>query len=133
MNIDSDKKRAVEGYLNAVAAGDADAMVSFVTEDYTHEFIGSTVFAEKKRNVADNLEMLANFKTAMVSPGKFTIREIVEEGDIVSVMFTGEFELHGGKRYDSSYAAMVYFRDGKMAYMRELMDTKLADAVMAPA
>lgn len=131
MKIDTEKKRAVEGYFNAVAAGDADTMLSFISPDFTHEFIGSTAFAAKKRNVADNLALLADFQNALVAPGKFTVTEIVEEGDTVAVMFKGEFGLVSGKRYDSVYAAMIYFTDGKISHIRELMDTKLADAVMA--
>ena len=50
---------------------------------------------------------------------------------MVAVMFTGEFGLVSGKRYDSVYAALVNFTDGKITHIRELMDTKLADAVMA--
>lgn len=75
--------------------------------------------------------MLTSFQRALVAPGKFTITEAVEEGDTVAIMFKGEFELVSGKRYDGVYAAMVYFENGKIIYIRELMDTKLADAVMA--
>lgn len=47
MKIDTDKKRIVESYFNAVAAGDADTMMSFLSPDFMHEFIGSTAFAIK--------------------------------------------------------------------------------------
>ncbi|MDW9486217.1 hypothetical protein GOA59_20755 [Sinorhizobium meliloti] len=131
MTHQTQKKQAVQDYLNAVGKGDAETIASLVAEDYIHEFLGSTVFATGKRTLTENRELLKTFRSSLVADGKFTIHDIAEEGDLVLAVFTGECELVNGKRYDGVYAASFHFRGDKIISMRELMDTKLADAVMA--
>lgn len=131
MNNQSPKKQAVQKYLDAVGKGDAEAIASLVTEDYMHEFLGSTSFATKKRNLLEIREMLKTFRASLVTDGEFTIHDIAEEGNLVLAVFTGKCELVSGKRFDGVYAASFHFRGDKIISLRELMDTKLADAVMA--
>ncbi|NRP90602.1 Ketosteroid isomerase-related protein [Rhizobium mongolense subsp. loessense] len=131
MTQKTQKKQAVQDYLDAVGRGDAETMASLVADDFLHEFLGSTVFAVGKRTFPENRELLRTFRASLVADGKFTIEDIAEEEDLVLAIFTGECELVSGKRYDGIYAASFRFREDKIISMRELMDTKLADAVMA--
>jgi uncharacterized protein len=127
--MDSAKKQAVRQYLDAVGRGDAAVIRNLVTDDYTHEFLGSTVLSGK-RSKAEILGQLDAFLSALAGPGKFTFHEMVEEGDLVAAIFSGEFELANGKRFDGDYAVVCRFRGEKIMSMRELIDTKLADSVL---
>lgn len=128
--MDSEKKLAIRLYCDAVGKGDAEAINALTTEDYVHEFLGSTVL-RGKRSRSELLDQLVAFSSALAVPGEFVFQEMVEEGDIVSAMFSGKCELVNGKRFDGDYAVFVHFKGDKIALMRELIDTKLADSVLA--
>lgn len=127
--MSSIKKKVLRDYIEAVGEGDAAAIRELVTEDYTHEFLGSTAL-RGTRTLAEILEQLVTFSSYLAKPGEFTFQEIVEEGDIVSAMFSGKCELANGRRFDGDYAVFCHFRGDRMLKMRELIDTKLADSVL---
>jgi ketosteroid isomerase-like protein len=127
--MDTPKKKALKTYIDAVGRCDGEALRSVVTEDYTHEFLGTTVL-KGTRTLAEILRQLDVFSSALARPAQFTFQEVVEEGDIVSAMFSGKCELANGKRFDGDYAVFCHFRGNKILKMRELIDTKLADAVL---
>ena len=127
--MDSPRKKALKTYIEAVGRGDADAVRGVVTEDYTHEFLGTTML-KGKRSLSDILEQLEAFTAFLAAPGEFIFQEVVEEGDMVSAMFSGKCELANGKRFDGDYAVFCHFRGEKIVLMCELIDTKLADAVL---
>lgn len=127
--MESSRKQTLRRYCDAVGRGDAEAIRELVTDDYTHEFLGSTGLAGKKRTLSGILEQLEAFSSALATPGKFTFYEMVEEGDLVAAIFSGKCELVSGKRFDGDYAVVCRFRGDKILSMRELIDTKLADSV----
>lgn len=110
--------------------GDGDAIRKLVTEDYSHEFLGSTAL-RGTRNLSQILEQLEAFSSVLAKPGEFEFQEMVEEGDLVAAIFSGKCELVNGKRFDGDYAVVCRFRGDKMLSMRELIDTKLADSVLS--
>lgn len=126
----SAKKKAVRDYIDAVGRGDAETISRLVTEDYTHEFLGSTAL-RGTRTREEILQQLEAFSSALARPGQFTFQEMIEEGDIVACIFSGKCELANGKRFDGDYAAFCHFRGDKILKMRELIDTKLADSVFS--
>lgn len=128
--MDSARKQAVRDYVDAVGRGDADTISRLITEDYTHEFLGSTTL-RGTRTREEILQQLETFSSALTCPGQFTFQEMIEEGDIVASIFSGKCELVNGKRFDGDYMAFCYFRDGKILKMRELIDTKLADSLFS--
>src|SRR6266498_3831937 len=128
--MDSVKKQVIRDYCDAVGRGDAEAIRGLVTKDYTHEFLGSTAL-RGKRNLSELMQQLDAFSSALATPGEFFFQEMVEEGNIVSAMFTGKCELVNGKRFDGDYAVFCHFRGEKILIMRELIDTKLADSVLS--
>ena len=127
--MESVKKQAVRRYIEGVGRGDGEALKAVVTEDYTHEFLGSTAL-RGKRPLAEILQKLEWLSSVLASPGTFTFQELVEEGDTVSAMFSGKCELANGKRFDGDYAIFCHFRGDKIRLLRELIDTKLADDVL---
>lgn len=129
--MESAKKLAVRSYIDAVGRGDGATISGLVTDDYAHEFVGTTELAGKRRTLSEILEMLEGFSSAMVSPATFTFQKIVEEGDWVLASFTGNCALKNGKRFDGEYYISVQFDGDKILYLRELMDTKLAEYALS--
>ena|SRR5438094_1892224 len=125
----STKKSIVRQYCDAVGRGDIEAYRSFVTEDFTHEFLGSTVLAGK-RSLPEAIERVQGFSAALAGDAKFVFQEMVEEGDLVAGFFTGECELADGRRFDGDYALICRFKGDRIQSTRELLDTKLADTLL---
>lgn len=128
--MSSPNKQTLRDYIDAVGRGDVDTVSRVTTEDYTHEFLGSTTL-KGIRSRSEILEQLKIFSSALARPGEFTFQEMVEEGNTVSAMFSGKCELVNGKRFDGDYAVFCHFREGKILKLFELIDTKLADSVLA--
>lgn len=126
--MDSARKRAVREYTDAAGKGDVDKILGLVTEDFSHELLGSTEFSGK-RSLAEVLELVKSFSTALAS-SEFIFHEMAEEGDLVAAIFSGRCLLTNGKRYDGDYGLVCSFRGDKIQTLRELVDTKLADSVL---
>jgi len=57
---------------------------------------------------------------------------ILRDGDHVVVQCRGDVETRSGKRYNNSYCYIIRTRDGKMAELREYLDTALVEAALDP-
>lgn len=126
------KKQIVQDYVHAVGRGDVETVRGLVTEDYTHEFLGST-FLAGIRQLPEVLERITGFNEALVSGAMFTFEEIVEEGDLVLAIFNGKAELKSGGRFDGIYAVSCRFRGDQLMATRELVDTKLVESLLPPS
>lgn len=126
--MSNSKKEIVQQYCAAVGRGDIDTVRTLVTDDYTHEFLGST-FLAGTRQLPEVLERIAAFNAALVDGAKFTFTDIVEEGDLVLAFFTGECALESGGRFDGVYAISCRFKGDRLHATKELVDTKLADSL----
>ena len=125
----SAKKRVLQQYCDAVGRGDIETVRGLVTDDYTHEFLGSTVLAGK-RELPELLEQVRAFRGAVVSDARFTLQEMAEEGDLLLGLLKGEWELRSGGKFDGIYAVSCRFEGDRLRGIRELMDTKLADSFL---
>lgn len=128
--MSSAKKDAIRNYIDAVGRGDGETIRGLVADGFTHEFLGTTALAGKKRQLAEILDQLEVFSSSLAVPGEFTFQEMVEEGDLVAAFFSGKCELKNGKRFDGDYAVVCSFEGDKILTFRELIDTKLADEVL---
>lgn len=128
--VRSSKKRIVQRYCDAVGRGDIETYRSLVTEDFTHEFLGTTIVAGK-RTLRQAIERVQGFAAA-VAPARPSspYQEMVEEGDLVAGIFTSQCELADGRRFDGIFAITCRFRGYRIESTRELMDTKLADSLL---
>ena len=123
------KKQILKQYCDAVGRGDIETVRSLVTDDYTHEFLGSTVLAGK-RELSELLKQVEAFHAALVSDARFTLQEMAEEGDALLGILKGEWELRSGGKFAGIYAVSCRFEGDRLRGIRELMDTKLADSFL---
>ena len=65
---------------------------------------------------------------------QMTVRGLIAEGDKVAVEVVGDGKLLDGRRYQNEYHLLLTIRDGKIAAVREYLDTQHVVATwFAPA
>lgn len=95
----------------AVTRGDNEGFLACCTEDV----IWSTVGGETLRGKQAVRDWMVD---GYAEPPRFTVRELVAEGDVVVAL--GDIESKGddGKPVQNAYSDVWRFRDGKMAELR---------------
>jgi uncharacterized protein len=123
-----DNKQMMERYVAALMAGDADAVRDFFAEDATWWLVGdlpiSGTWTGREAIMADF------FGTAMAhyEPGSVTLEVtgMVAEGNQVTLEWTSRARTSGGEPYENFCIGVFTVRDGRIAAVREYMDTDYA-------
>ncbi|MEM7468184.1 MAG: nuclear transport factor 2 family protein [Pseudomonadota bacterium] len=125
-----DNKALVRTAYESVSAGNLDGFMDRLTDDVKWTFFGNHRFATTfvgKEDILTNLfEPLAG---QLVDGLRLNLNKIIAEGDTVVVEATGESEVKSGGTYNNIYCYVVTVRDGKIAEMREYLDTSLVSRV----
>ncbi|HTV96136.1 MAG TPA: nuclear transport factor 2 family protein [Steroidobacteraceae bacterium] len=123
MTLERNKQTARE-FLAASAKHDADRLASLMTDDATYWVQGKPhLFAyageKTKAEIYRYMQTPSIFKDGLAQ----TIGAVTAEQDRVAV----EVEVNGiantGKRYNNTYHYLFIFRDGKIAKVKEYVDT----------
>ena len=130
----AENKQVVLDFYAAGARGDMDACFALLADDVTWTNIGSTQFSGTftgKQALVEQLlgPLMGQLKAGIASE----IERLTAEGDIVIAQTTGSAETLDGRPYNNSYCQVVRIRDGKIAEVKEYMDTALIDSVFGPA
>lgn len=122
---ESNKQIVLNGYA-ALKAGDVATYFDSMTEDVTITYFGNHLFTGTYRGKAD---IMANYVPLLLArldgPIKITVTNAIAEGDQVFVEAKGESRTKDGLSYDNLYGIVLKLRDGKIAEIREYMDTEL--------
>ena len=126
----AENKQVVLDFYAAGARGDMDARFSLLADDIVWTNIGTTkfsgTFSSKQALVEQLLEPLfSQLKAGITS----NIERLIAEGDVVVAQTTGSAETHDGIPYNNTYCQVIRVRDGKIAEVKEYLDTALIDAV----
>lgn len=129
-----ENRQVVLDFFAAGARGDLEAGLALIADDVTWTNIGSTKFSgtfSGKQALIDNLlgPLFGQLKAGISSE----IERITAEGDTVVAQTNGTAETHDGKPYNNSYCQVFRIRDGKIAAVKEYMDTALIDSAFGPA
>ena len=124
-------KQVVERYVAAVAAGDEQAISDSFTEDATW-WLGGELPISGTWNGRDAI--LGDFlATAMAfyEPGSVSldVTELLAEGDRVTLEWTSRARTAAGEPYENFCIGVFTVRDGRIAAVREYMDTQYAHRV----
>ena len=121
----ADARAVLQSYLDALIAGDLDAIAASFTEDATWSLHGTLPLAGVRRGRQDILDFLLS-AGSLYAPGtqRFTFGEITAEGDRAVL----EWQVQGiasatGKRYDNEYCAVFVIRDDRISEVREYLDS----------
>lgn len=121
----ADARVVLQSYLDALIAGDLDAIAASFTDDATWSLHGTLPLAGVRRGRQDILDFLLS-AGSLYAPGtqRFTFGEITAEGDRAVL----EWQVRGiaaatGKRYANEYCGVFVIRDGRIAEVREYLDS----------
>src|SRR5512133_2944681 len=126
-----DNKQVMERYVAALQAGDGEAVRSFFAEDATWWLVGDLPMSgtwEGRDAIMDDF-----FGTAMAhyEPGSISlvVTGMMAEGERVALEWTSRARTTAGEPYESFCIGVFTLRDGRIAAVREYMDTAYAHRV----
>ena len=127
----NDNKQLMERYVAALGAGDADAVSAFFAEDATWWLVGdlpiSGTWEGREAIMADFFgAAMAHYEPGSVS---LEVTGMVAEGDRVTLEWTSRARTSAGEPYENFCIAIFTVRDGRIAAVREYMDTAYARRV----
>ncbi|MBD2069019.1 nuclear transport factor 2 family protein [Leptolyngbya sp. FACHB-671] len=108
----SEKNKAILEEANAAnAAGNYEGFLSFCTDDTKWTFVGDKTLNGKE---AVRQYMAETY----IEPPKFTVANLIAEGDFVTAVGDITLKDKDGKATDYSYCDIWRFRGGKLAELR---------------
>lgn len=129
-----DNKQVVLDFFEAGARGDMEACFALLADDISWTNIGTTKFSGTyvgKQEITEKLlgPLFGQLKAGIVS----RIEQLTAECDIVVAQTSGSAETVDGIAYNNSYCQVIRIRDGKIAAVKEYMDTAQIDSVFGAA
>jgi uncharacterized protein len=115
-------KAAALDYLRHLEAGDFDRAFAMFAPD------GEVTVMGRTSSVGDFGKVVREFRGMVVGPMMLKVTGAVAEGDKVAVEVTGGADMQKGVRYDNQYHFLFEFKNGKIAHLKEYMDTAKAQA-----
>ena len=129
MSTAATNKAIVDQFFEALNAGDIAAVVNTYADDGYVQTMGGTLISGQTGKA-----QIATFAGGIfeVFPGglKFTVHDMVAEGNKVAVEAESEGEHVSGQTYNNEYHFLFEFRDGKLIKLKEYMDTELGTDVL---
>jgi ketosteroid isomerase-like protein len=125
-------KAVVLAYMDTLTTGDFDALSGFFTAESTWTLTGDLPLSGTWTGPG---EILGDFVGAMVSrfvPGSMELEfeGVLAEGDRVLAEWNTRGTALSGARYDQHCVAVFTVRDGRIASVREFLDTLHAHTVV---
>ena len=130
----AENKQVVLDFYDAGARGDMDACFALLADDVTWTNIGTTRFSGTyigKQPIAEDLlgPLFGQLKAGIASE----IERLIAEDDLVVALTSGTAETAGGTPYNNTYCQVIRIADGRIAAVKEYMDTALIDSVFGAA
>lgn len=125
-------RAVLAAYLNALTAGDLDAIADSFADDATWTLHGTLPMAGTKRGRDAIMDFLIG-ASSLYQPGtqSFSFGDITAEGERVVL----EWHVRGtatatGHTYDNDYCGVFIIRNGRITEVREYLDTLHAAEVL---
>ncbi|HEY7990857.1 MAG TPA: nuclear transport factor 2 family protein [Stellaceae bacterium] len=118
----ADNKALALEYMRLLEKGDYDAAFGKFAPDGKVSVMGRT------SSVGDFAKVVREFRGMVVGAMTLTPTSTVAEGDKVAMEVTGGADMIKGVRYDNQYHFLFEFKNGKIAHLKEYMDTAKAQA-----
>ena len=127
-------KQLIRDAFEAMGRSDIRALVDMMTDDFAWIIEGRSRFSRSyEGKEAVKRDLLAPLFEAFATPYRFTIDDIIAEGDRVVVRGRGEVKTKAGKDYNNSYCFVLRLEEGKLVELREYLDTALVERVFGAA
>jgi len=116
----ADNKKLALAYLSALEAGDFDTAFAHFAAD------GQVTVMGRTSSAGDFGKVVREFRKMVVGPMTLRVTNAIAEGDTVAVEVTGGADMIKNVRYDNQYHFLFQFKNGKIAHLKEYMDTLVA-------
>ena len=122
-------KELVRSWVEALSAGDADAVCEMYAPELRYYVVGDWPLGGSfgrdymERNCRDVFKV---FPRGL----NFSAERLVAEGDWVCLEMRSSGEHVGGRTYANHYSYWFEIKDGKITQLKEWLDTKLANEVL---
>jgi uncharacterized protein len=129
-------KEVVQGYLDALVAGDLEAIRESFAEDATWTIYGDLPIAgpwHGRDAIVD--DFLTTVGSGLFEPGSgpnFEFPMLIGEGDTVALEWRVDARSAQGAEYRNSYCGIFVVREGRIAEIREYLDSDYAKRVLFP-
>jgi len=134
VNTEDNKRSAVELFAR-FSAGDIPGVLDLMTDDVTWRVPGKPELSPVAGIYnKDRLKRLFGRMLAQLEDGlQMTVLGLLAEGNDVAVEVESQGDLRNGRKYRQQYHFLITFRHGKIASVREYLDTHHAfDVWMRP-
>jgi ketosteroid isomerase-like protein len=130
MDTDSNRQLAIEFYRR-FSADDIPGVLELMAEDATFWIAGQpgsspTAGLHDKPGIA---RIFRRMRDALEGPLRMRVENTTAEGDRVAVEASSEGTLKNGRAYRQAYHAVFTLSEGRIAAVREYMDTQHVQAV----
>jgi len=124
-------KDVAKKFITALGASDIETVKSLMTDDIQATLMGTSVLSGTRGY--DDIVGIGDLFTKITRGGiHFDVISATAEEDRVSMELQGRCELVDGTPYNNQYHWLFRIRDGKVCSMKEYLDTKLLDELLAP-
>lgn len=126
----AENKKIVLDFYEAGARGDMDACFALLAEDVAWTNIGTTRFSGTYTGKQALSEGLLGPLFSQLQAGiSSQVERLIAEEDFVVAQTSGTAETIDGVPYNNVYCQVIRIRDGRIAEVKEYMDTALVDRV----
>ncbi|MEV1293638.1 nuclear transport factor 2 family protein [Pseudonocardia sp. NPDC049635] len=123
-------KQIVTEFMEVFSGGDVEAILSRLTDDATWWVAGTIPGISGTKDKAAFAEMVSGIAASTTSGAiRLTPLAFTAEGDRVAVETESYTELTNGRVYNNLYHFLFTVRDGKIASVKEYLDTEHTTAV----
>lgn len=129
MTPQANKKLVLDMYA-ALNVGDAAGYFAHMRDDVRVTYFGSHRFSRTFNGKADIMQnFVPPLRERLEGSIKLHVQNIIAEGDQVVVEAQGDARTKDGLDYNNLYCIVLRLQEGKVAEIREYMDTALTKAV----
>jgi ketosteroid isomerase-like protein len=127
MNTLEQNRQVVIDFYRRFDAGDMTGVLDLMADDCGYWLAGkagtsaTAGIVHTKAQMADVFDRMAQH---LEGPLRMVVKSTVAEGDKVAVEAESRGQLRSGRVYNQEYHALMTIRDGKIAAVREYMDTE---------
>ena len=122
-------KQVVTKFLAAFSSGAVAETMAMMTDDATW-WVAGTMPISGTYDKAQFSGLLSGVLDTCKGPIKITPKHFVAEGDSVAVEAESYTETNTGRVYNNFYHFLIRVRDGKIASVKEYLDTMHANKVL---
>jgi ketosteroid isomerase-like protein len=124
-NIETNKA-VVHRFCELLTAGKTPAVLDLMTDDVNYWILGDRTIIPSAgdHSKAAMKRIFDAMEERMVGPLTFTPKSLIAEGDQVALEAQSHGQLKNGRVYANRYHLRITLRDGKIAAIREYLDTQ---------